>query len=236
MKHLIYFVTLVLLISGRASGAVVFDAATSVDVDVVFDSHFNHTASGTDRLAIMCVAQAGDPGITVDTHDYGGIPMNLFGSIAPEGNLALSMYQLVNPPTGPQPIDVVWSAFINDGVVGVATFTGVHQTTPLGSFTSNVQNSPGPATVTVPSAVGEVVVDCLYVNDTISISVVSPQSVLWEQDIGDLPGGSSSKAGAAPNVTMSWNLTGNTDWKIGAGSIKPSAVTVGRRRIMNVYP
>lgn len=225
---------LVLAILLRAwviEAAVAFDNATSVPPQVVAEQTFFHTATGADRLAILCVGHQQDPGTTVDIHRYGGVDMAPVGSLA-EDSRALYMYQLVAPATGSQPIEVVWSQFVVNAVVGVATFTGVHQTTPLGPFAGNSADDSGPATVIVSSATGELVVDCVYTNDDMDITAVSPQAVLWEQDLGGgVPGGSSSKPGAAPTVTMSWTLSTGTIWRIGAASIKPVAVApVVRRR------
>jgi hypothetical protein len=210
------------------AAAPAFDAATSANIGISLGTSFSHTATGSNRYAVLCVGFH-DPGqANLITKTYGGVDMPLVGSVG--SSPYLSMYALVAPAEGAQTVLLEWDAFVNLAVIGVATFTGVHQTTPRGSFASANADSAGPATVNVTSAAGELVVDCVFVLDNISITVGSGQTARWEQDTGSInPGGSSTEAGAA-SVTMSWTLGTQAFWTIGGVPLKPVAEAVSPRR------
>jgi hypothetical protein len=232
-QRIVALTILLLSLGVIAEAQPVFDAATSRNIGVVNTDSFTHTATGTNRLAILCLGYGDPTTATITTKTYDGIDMTLVGSV--KSPPSLLMYRLIAPPTGVKSIQIDWDAFIQGAVIGVVTFTGVDQTTPLGSFASGNADNSGPATVSVSSAVGELVVDCVYGNDVMNITVGGGQTVRWEQDTGTIvPGGSSTKPGASPNVTMSWTLSSGTDWSIAGVSIKPVAAaggsSVSRRR------
>jgi hypothetical protein len=104
------------------------------------------------------------------------------------------------------------------------TFTGVHQTTPLGTFASaSAPSSAGPATVNVSSAANELVFDTVTCEQCTSLTVGAGQTQRWNlsADNGTTRGAGSTEPGAA-TVTMSWTLGSANDWAIGAVPIKPS--------------
>jgi hypothetical protein len=124
------------------------------------------------------------------------------------------IYKLVAPAPGTLTLRVTFAAAA-DSAVGVTSFTGVNQTTPLGTCVV-ASGDPTPATVTVTSAAGELVFDTVASDENVTKD--ASQSLLWDITT-PVHGGGSTKAGAS-SVTMRWT-GGSTSWAIGAVSIKP---------------
>jgi hypothetical protein len=89
-------------------------------------------------------------------------------------------------------------------------------------------------TVLVSSAPGQLVVDTVEAAPSGVFFVPDPsQTRLWYENSVDFTppfssfdiGGGSSKAGASPNVTMSWTLTNSAPWALRAVSIQPAITT-----------
>src|SRR5450759_1405995 len=125
------------------------------------------------------------------------------------------MWNLKAPGTGTFNIVVTMGSFYSANfVVGATNFFGVDQTTPYGSLTT-VDGSGDPS-ITVASAIGELVIDAPAAFNVDTQSSEAGQTILWTNKNGTASGdawaGSSKKEGAS-SVTMSWTKTGT-----GAGS------------------
>jgi hypothetical protein len=138
----------------------------------------------------------------------------------------VEIWRLVNPSTGTGDVVITFSAALQQGAVaGVTTFTGVNQSTPLGSFVSGIGDNSSPATVNVPSAAGELVFGVVGVE--YEPAVTDPgQTELWNRTIGSTTGstsGAGSTEAGAPSVTTSWTIVDTTyeHWAVGGVSIKP---------------
>jgi hypothetical protein len=212
--RLIAIITLWLACAGVSWAQPAVDAVTSTTVGVVTSASFAHTATGSNRLAIVCIGYVDPSQAVISTVTYGGAAMTLIGS-PPAG---LAMYRLVAPATGSQTVVVGWDAFTSNGKLGVITYTNVDQTTPLGTFAS-ASGASSTAEVNVSSATGELVNDCMFALAG-TITIGAGQTSRWEQEASGVGVGSSTEAGA-PTVTMSWSLSAVEDWNIGGVSIKP---------------
>jgi hypothetical protein len=165
---------------------------------------------------------------TVYSVTYNGIDLSLVGSVAQVDDARVEIWGLVAPPTGTYDVVITFDAQLwRSAVASVMTFTGVHQTTPLGDFVSAGEpDSAGPATVNVSSAVNELVFDTVACETCNSLTVGSGQTQRWNlsEENGDVLGAGSTETGAA-TVTMSWSLGALNDWAIGAVPIKPAGVS-----------
>ena len=162
--------------------------------------------------------------------------MGEVGTVTHSDDAYVAIYKLVAPATGGEyNVVVTLSATLPqycDIIVGVMTFTGVHQTTPLGSFFSASAESVGPAQVSVTdSATGELVYG-VFAAEEQAHPVFSGNDVRWLLDpsYGNYHGqceigGGSTQAGAASSVVMTWTLGGTEHWAVGAVSIKPATTT-----------
>jgi hypothetical protein len=214
----------------RAQG-INFDAASSaVNSSTSTNTlSWSHTTSGSDRILIVGVSIRNESSETVSTVTYGTGNLTFVGS-ATNGTLSRAeIWQLVNPATGTNTVTVTLSGN-SKFVGGAATFTGVHQTTPLGTFASATGNSTTPS-VNVTSAEGEAVVDTLAQrNSATTAAADSSQTERWNAvtsggtNATNVRGAGSTEPGAG-TVTMSWTLTSSRPWAIGAVPLKPARPT-----------
>ena len=221
------------------SGAVAVDATTKNVSTSASSLTFAHTTgTGSNRLMLVAVvvgasASTGNNAGTVSSVTYGGTSLTQVGTVAEPGTRVRSyLYRLLNPPFGSNSV-VVTLAAARPVYAGVTTFTGVDQTTPLGTFVStsagDVSGAGGggtSASLSVSSAANELVFDVIAVDretgDNVSPSAGAGQTARWtDNSSGFVAGGSSTEAGAS-TVTMSWNWVASNQYAIGAVAIKPA--------------
>ncbi|MCL4834230.1 MAG: DUF11 domain-containing protein [Caldilineaceae bacterium] len=133
---------------------------------------FSHTpGTGSNRLLLVAVS-IGNTGVSDETAPgtvtgvtFGGTPMTLVNTVHSGFAVRSYIYRLINPTASPSANIVITVGSKTSGVIASATtFTGVHQTTPLGtpaSFTSNAYTISG----TVASAAGELVYSTAAVDE-----------------------------------------------------------------------
>ena len=179
------------------------------------------TVGGTDRLIFVGVGSSDVGQLTSSvvrnaapsetftekwdvTRDFGG------GAI-----LHCSGHYFIAPATGSFSITVT-VAGIDDGVAaGAISFTGVDQTTGLGTQ-GTANGTSTTASVTVTAGTNDWLVDTTYV-DAVTIVAGADQTSRWEEEnIGAFSaGGGSTQLGSANDV-MSWDLVASGNWIIGA--------------------
>jgi uncharacterized repeat protein (TIGR01451 family) len=214
------------IFAGRAAGAIALDA-TSLSVGTNTTFTFAHTVGvGMDRVLIVNVAvYNANKNVTACT--YNGVALTRLGFLdggSGSNDRRMEMWRLTNPPIGTANVAVTFSSSAK-AVIGAASFFGVNQTTPNGSFVSN-EASTNLATLTVSSAASELVIDCMAVQGNAATATVGTgQAQLWNDysrsNGGAVVGCSSTEPGAA-SVTMTWNLSGIDYWVIGAVALKPA--------------
>src|SRR5437899_4287912 len=183
---------------------------------------FNHAVgSGATRLLIVGVTDDNNRGVPSVT--YNAVAMTAIGSKS-NGNLLVSMFRMVNPPSGTFAVKVTWGGGNNVGEVGAISFTGVDQTTPLGTFVTASASTTTP-TVNVTSAAGELVVDTVGATGG-TLTVDASQAQRWNLT-QTVRGGGSTEAGAA-TVTMSWSLGTSNAWATIAVPVKPAKITIAK--------
>ena len=217
---------LAVIFAGSAAGAIVRDAtALSVGTNTTFT--YAHTIGvGMDRVLIVGVScYNSNKAVTACT--YSGLALTRVGFQDGGGgsnDRRMEMWRLINPPVGTANVSVTFSSSAK-AVIGSVSFFGVNQTTPNGSFVS-AGASTNLATLTVPSAAGELVVDCMAVQGNAATATVGAgQTHLWNDfsrsNGGAVVGCSSTEPGAA-SVAMTWSLSGVDYWVTGAVSLKPA--------------
>lgn len=192
---------------------------------------FSHNSGqGDNRLLIVKVTSIN----TVTAVTYAGVSLtNTDGaaaamSVTGTSGAISSIWKLVAPATGSNTV-VVTGPVSNVHIVA-ETWTGVHQTTPLGTFGSATGTSTAPS-VTITSATDEVVTDivgasaALVSNTALTVgSGQTSEGTLVALSFGGtaVRSGASYETGAASTV-MSWTTVGTCSWQIGAVPIKPAA-------------
>lgn len=192
------------------------DNSSKKAVESASSTSFTHiTGAGSNRLLLVGIAAyTGSSTRQVTSVTYAGQSLSLVarrrnGSTG-TGNITLTeLWRLVNPPTGSGTVAVTLNGSSLGWVAGATTFTGVDQTTPLGTV-AVASGSTGTPTVNVASASNELVFDVMAREWPGTATPGTNQTELWEQsDADDVLGAASTKAGAA-SVTMAWSTNNNT--------------------------
>ena len=178
---------------------------------------WSHTiVSGNNRILTVSLGLVGGQSTGVT---YGGTAMTLVGRHTGALSHTTEIWQLLAPPVGTANIIATFDASREANGGGVA-FNGVHQTMPTGTF-QGADGESSTASVTVSSAAGEMVVDVLYIDASITATPGAGQTQRWNLDNGRV-GAGSTEAGAA-SVDMTWSV--GDEWNISAVSLKPAPAT-----------
>ena len=143
-----------LILTADAFGAVAYDtSATSIDDSSDPTVSLTINASGSNRL-LLCGAHyinGASLDVTSITHNGIGLTQSDQGEIATAG-YAVDVYYLKQPDTGSQTVTLTMSGTGGYPVLTCITFTGVDQTTPLGTGGNYTgYDDPGTVTVTIPT-------------------------------------------------------------------------------------
>ena len=185
---------------------------------------WSHTCSGSDRFLIVGIAHY-DSGDSVSGVTYDGVAMTAVPLGATSNGTSylcfITLYYLIAPNTGTHDIVVSVTGGVFDFGAGATSYTDVHQTTPLGPAATAIGTSTTPS-VTVSSAVNEIVFDSLSIIHDGTLSVGADQTQRWNSITpnGYLKYAGSTENGAA-STTMSWANSNSQTWAIAAVSIKP---------------
>lgn len=195
----------------------IVDSSSSWSGSGITESWTHTVGAGSNRILIVTTATKNEQTNSVT---FNAQPMTLIGRQNDADNASrIAMWYRINPATGPGTIQVTFSGGIQEKTMGASSWSGVHQTTPTGTFVSQAGSGTTPS-ITLSSAPGEVVVDAASNIDAGSITVDPSQVEHWNLTLVNVSGGHSSETGAA-SVTMSWTMP--TDfWAIGAVTLKPA--------------
>lgn len=156
----------------------------------------SHTVSGSNTILIVR-ASTKDSDPTSVTYNSTSLT-----KLATQHNSAqyVSIWYLINPASGTHNVVVNGTAGFTP-IIGVTSFTGVHQSSPFGTVVSGNFSGSAPS-LTVSSATGEMVMDVLSVNFTPTVGSGQTQ----QYNVAEFVyfGAGSTKAGAS-SVTMTWS-------------------------------
>ncbi|MCP4857295.1 MAG: DUF4347 domain-containing protein, partial [Fuerstiella sp.] len=183
----------------------------------------SHTTSGSDRLMLVGISFGEDKGDSVSSVTYNGTSLTLVGARdnSDTATARVEIWKLVAPVTGTHNVVVNISGTSHEGAtIGVMTFTGVNQTTAVGSFASAQGDSSSPS-ATVSSAADEIVFGVAAFDDSSNwnFSPGAGQTERWDLFTDKTNGAGSTEAGAASVVT-SWSVGSSHKWAAGGVSIK----------------
>lgn len=202
---------------------------------------FSHTvgAGGTNQILVVGVNMfaTADPFPTVSSMTYAGQSMTFLAAknddVSPNTRIRSEMWYITAPATGANNIAITFSASVR-AIAGGMSYTGVRQTTPLGTAASAGTEGTFTATpsVTVSSAAGERVVDTVGIRQTANtpgdqtLTAGAGQTQRYNDVSGtnnnsNVVGAGSEEAGAA-SVTMSWTAFQSRPWAIVAAPLKPA--------------
>jgi prepilin-type N-terminal cleavage/methylation domain-containing protein len=204
-------------VDNASSGTTASDTASSMTV-----SHA--TGSGSDRLMLVGISYNNSGDETVTGVTYNGTALTQVGERNNLDDAQVYIYSLVAPESGTHNVVINFSSALDEGAIaGVMTFTGVDQSTPLGTFASSTGDDSTPATVNISSASGELVFGVVS-SEYEALTASSGQNQHWNMSIsGEGTNGAGGTDAGAPTVPMSWSLDPSYNhWAIGGVSIKPS--------------
>jgi hypothetical protein len=216
--------------------AIAFDNANSIAGTAVSNVTTSAwTIAGSDRLLVggMYWSASTPPAYTaVKWEGSAGAALTQVGSTLTVSAFArLALARLIAPNAASGTLYGEVSATADVLGVGGSSFTGAHQTTPLGTAATNSGNSASPATATVDvsSAADELVTAVSAgdrpIADSITIATGAGQTMRWENEVASsFTAGTQSTEPGAATVTMSEIYTsgGAVDWGIIGVSIKPA--------------
>lgn len=197
-------------VDATSTGTTTEDSEDSVTI--------SHTTAGTNRL--MLVGVGIDPhGESVSSVTYNGTSLTLIGRVEDSGSHSrVEIWSLVAPETGTHDVVVNLTGNGHNGVtVGVMTFSGVDQATPLENFTSAFGNSDT-ASATVNSTPDDIVFGVVHVHGGSSVTPSASQTEYWDLEVARSNSGGTLQAGAA-SVVSSWTVK-DDDWSVAAVSIR----------------
>jgi hypothetical protein len=182
-------------------------------------SYMFDAGNGSNRYLVVSVALETETR-NVTAVSFGGRPLTRLGAEV-SGACGNYLYGLANPPVGSNQLSVTLSDS-SDIVVVASSFTGVQQTAVQGTFVSGT-GSEGPASVVVPSAPGEHVVDSLCMDEgNGSPRVGEGQTERGRRTASTFEAVQSTEPGAT-SVTMSWTFSDTVyGWASTAVSLKPA--------------
>lgn len=173
--------------------------------------------AGVDRYLLCGVTLLG--GDTVTSVQKNSVA---FTQIAVITNMEarIELFELKNPTTASETIDVVIGSGGDGFVVGCAAFSGVNQTTPI--QTNETATGLGDPTRTITSAVGNFGMMVFSLARSLNFSATAGTE-RWDFN-GDVPSGGGITEPGAASVQMTANYPQNREWALVAVSI---AATVG---------
>jgi prepilin-type N-terminal cleavage/methylation domain-containing protein len=197
------------------------------------------TGSGSDRLMLVGISvnvNDDERLATTDPVTYGGTSLTKVGERANGNDAMVYIYSLVAPAPGTADVEITFDGNLDYGAIaGVMTLTGVDQSTPLGTFASATGNDDTEASVTIPSADGELVFGVVADEYDAITTAITGQQVHWNETTGPVGGdgphtngAGGTASGASSNVVMTWGLDAEPSpdeynhWAMGGVSIKPS--------------
>lgn len=193
---------------------VAFNAATSDQNDNQVLT-FAHTTAGSDRILIVAVGIFSTQ-VTVLGVTYNAVAMTSIASIR-TGGAFLELWQLVAPAIGTNNVEVTLSDPPDRSqAVGAMSFTGVDQSTPLGTPVSGGgTGSDNLTSLIVASAVADLVIDGVAEQPDGAFGTLTVGAGQTERYKEPNPGNrvrtSGSTEPGAASVTMSWTFTGSLD-------------------------
>lgn len=203
-------------------------STASSGTGLVTSLSWSHTigSTGVNRILLVSVGLRNKSSQTVSTVKFGGVNLTRIAGVSQGVNVRSEMWYLLNPGTGTKTIAVTLSGSGAAMIGGAVSYTGVHQTTPLGTPVTAGVASATAASVTVSSAFREVVVDAaVKQNSTESQAAAAGQTRRWikQTTIAAANGAvftGSDKPGAQ-SVTMGWTASAARNWAMVAVALRP---------------
>jgi Tfp pilus assembly protein PilV len=191
----------------------------------------NHTTSGSNRLMLVGISISNDGASgarQINSVTYSGVNLTQVCTGSVDDDARVWIYRLIAPPVTTANVAITLNGNVASGgniTAGVMTFTGVDQTTPLGTCVTDTNDS-SPHAVTVTSVTNELVFDVFSSEGASMTMAGSPagRTQRWNTTANSNGGGGSTAPGAS-SVNMTWTAnSGGDHWAVAGVPIKPGCV------------
>jgi hypothetical protein len=180
------------------------------------------TSAASNRLMLVGISHTKDDP-TINSVTYGGVALTALGT-AQASDFRTRIYSLIAPASGTANVVVTFSARPSKGaIVTVSTYSGVNQTTPLGTLAAASGDSATPS-VAVTSVSGDLVHDVLTTetgSGTITAGAGQTLNGTAPADVEIVRNRSSRETATGTTTTMSYSMTAKK-WSISGVAIKRS--------------
>lgn len=196
---------------------------------------FAHNNDG-DYLVVGVMNVAPDAAANPTGVTYNGVSMALLGVSAYASSVGATLWGLVAPAAGSNNVVVTWGSGTNNPrSAGAISFSGVDQTTPVGTVNTATSNGTTAPSTTVSSASGEWVVDAVGIFQASGTATTATVGADQTERVNHAQTTSrkllmSTEPGAS-SVTMSWSLDQSCRTRAISIPIKPAAATGGGRLV-----
>jgi hypothetical protein len=206
--------------------AIAYDAVSgAANANVTTTNTWAHTCTGANGLLIVVAGNFGSTAISGVT--YGGDALTYLYKVDYAGTCRHEVWYKVAPKTGANNIVITYGATQSGSYpsAGAVSFTGVNQSTPLGTSKTASGVGTTPAVSGISSATGELVIDSICLDSTVTATPTAGQTqTVANGNYGNNKVYSSYKDGAA-SVDMSWTRSTTGYWTAGGVSIKPAVAS-----------
>ena len=218
--------------SVRNGGVMLDGDVHSLATDETALVEFSHTSgSGDNRLMLVGVSwNSGPSSVSSVSFDYGAGPTELEFShvISQQAGTSVryvEIWSLLAPPistSGNVSVDFGTTNVTNGVIVGVANFSGVDQTTPLGPSDGATATSTTPSVGLTGLNGIELIFDTVFGGGASppTLTVDPSQTELWQDGNSNATGAGSIEQATGSSVTMSWTRDSGL-WAIAAVAINP---------------
>lgn len=239
MRLLIKSLLTLLLFPSLCLGAVAFDTACNGTALAATSLTFScTTAAGSDRLIIVGAAQeVASPSIAVSGITYNGVALTSVADVEFDNTVTvnrLQMYSLVANAAGANNVVISYGGTVSTIGGAAFTFTGVDQTTPLGTAGTNNGDAGEPSTINVTGVANGMVMDLINHGNNQDMTYTGGQTERLDEDIGpgtlELAGSTSVDTGTVA-MSVGW-ASDNRYAHIAVPILPATAATLRRHRVM----
>ena len=209
---------------GGGGGNVAFDAKTGPQTGNGSSVSWSHTCTGTDCvLLVASTIDSGGPAISSVT--YGGTALTLIDTVV-DGDVSVTraeLWVLKAAPAGTATVAVTYASAGNY-IVGAASFTNTHQTTPIRQSATARGLSTTPSVSVVSATTDQVMGSLGIYSSEVTVTSGGGQTVQWDtQYSGGIPHGTSVRKTGASATTIDSSLDNAKGWGVVVASVQPPA-------------
>lgn len=189
---------------------------------------YHDVATDNNTIVIVTVSYDSNSGASVSDVHFGPYSMVRLKRANAGWALMTEMWIMLSPPLGTSQVTVTFKGTLY-GILGRSSvYSGVNQFHPVSASSIATGRSQGPATITLDSGPGEVVVDAIGYRAGLPIVPDPYQTERFGVTGHWVSAGASEKSGSA-SVTMDWTLgSASSYWALTAASLVPETFPLAR--------